>query len=995
MKALRSKPKYKVYFRYQNIHLWKKLNLVKLHHKKWNSLKVIEQSTMTNKYVRGIKPIYLCHSKKLNVERLYFYKFLNKQILRHYLVNYTESSFSKSLKKSYINFECRLDYNLYKTNFVTSLYEARFFITHGYIFVNNKQVKNVNYNLSTNDLVMINPKIWVKIKNNLFQKLTYNRNLEIDYKSGSFIFFNLKKFFILNFDNFIKEIYLTKNKNFKLQNKLKITRAVSFTNNYFIFFDSIFNYYLFLNNITHVLNKRKHFTSNIYTCNYLIKYLRIYFNDYFFRNILLKRIFQYKFEYLSTLPKNIVLNSNFTNNISCLDHANILNKDFFKYYYNLILKFYILMIKNFYINQLNFTFTQRSLNIYKTNVFIISDIFKFLNIKNKLFNFYKTLSKNSNIGYTNKTGINKYKLIDTSVIKHKKTNHTRYLQHTQFNLLVYYISSNIFKYKLYTKCRSFYQNNKRRYNALKKIRRAFLFKYYNKLHFGSTSLNLTKNQLYNYSMHLTKVENSKVLISKVTKHPTIYYPITTKLYSLIYTSSILNKTGLLTELKTLIKNIEQFTVKSTNQQIVNDLIFIKNQLINKLQFFETSKVFTNFNCNIFYKNIYLLINLVKNITKGFTNYNLQHNQYNTLYKVHLCNNYLNSKFAERYSTKRTHHFLSYYSQRIKLNYFYLNLSKSRKFLPVNTITYFSKPSQCKTFNFLINFYHYRKGRSKYFYQYNFNCFKLHNISTLNKDSLCYYKFNMNIIDTNYKFNDILFLIDLILNISTRSLNTCYNFINIKSSKKNIITQVQYKLNITKDNSNINYNIKKLKNLTKKYYTFNNYSLHFYNSKICRAKIFFNYTIKTYKNRILYFYNFNNYNQILFDKLYKLYFINYNFNKNFRTKRIYSNFNKQNQISNIYKIYTYYMYNIRKYHLIKYIFNNYIFKEYDVFVNNLLTNKNIKQTDNLYVKQLYYNLLFTKFYNFNYFDSSLKNNYIYSHNFRIMINYFILIKRFYH
>ena len=95
MKALRFKPKYKVYYRYQNIKLWRKLNLMNLHHKKWTSLKLIEQQYANTKNLRIIRPIYLCHSRKLNVERLYFYKFLNKQILRNYLVNYNEFSFSQ------------------------------------------------------------------------------------------------------------------------------------------------------------------------------------------------------------------------------------------------------------------------------------------------------------------------------------------------------------------------------------------------------------------------------------------------------------------------------------------------------------------------------------------------------------------------------------------------------------------------------------------------------------------------------------------------------------------------------------------------------------------------------------------------------------------------------------------------------------------------------------------------------------------------------------
>ena len=88
MKALRFKPKYKVYYRYQNIKLWRKLNLMNLHHKKWTSLKLIEQQYANTKNLRIIRPIYLCHSRKLNVERLYFYKFLNNlfQILHHLML---------------------------------------------------------------------------------------------------------------------------------------------------------------------------------------------------------------------------------------------------------------------------------------------------------------------------------------------------------------------------------------------------------------------------------------------------------------------------------------------------------------------------------------------------------------------------------------------------------------------------------------------------------------------------------------------------------------------------------------------------------------------------------------------------------------------------------------------------------------------------------------------------------------------------------------------
>lgn len=68
------------------------------------------------------------------------------------------------------------------------------FITHGYIFVNNHRITNINFILNTNDLVKIDEKVWMNLNKNLFTKLTYIRNLEIDYKTGSFIFLIIKIF---------------------------------------------------------------------------------------------------------------------------------------------------------------------------------------------------------------------------------------------------------------------------------------------------------------------------------------------------------------------------------------------------------------------------------------------------------------------------------------------------------------------------------------------------------------------------------------------------------------------------------------------------------------------------------------------------------------------------------------------------------------------------------------------------------------------------------
>ena len=97
---------------------------------------------------------------------------------------------------------------------------------------------------------------------------------------------------------------------------------------------------------------------------------------------------------------------------------------------------------------------------------------------------------------------------------------------------------------------------------------------------------------------------------------------------------------------------------------------------------------------------------------------------------------------------------------------------------------------------------------------------------------------------------------------------------------------------------------------------------------------------------------------------------------------------------MYKIYLYYSFNLKKYKLMQYIFKNYIFKEYTYFINLLLSNLNLKTYNKSYIKQLYYNLLFSQLYNIDKFDYILKNNYNYSRNLKIIINYFIIINRLY-
>ena len=72
-------PKYKVIFRYKNITLWRN-NLIlqnKLLKQKWTDL---NNKKLRRHYIGNA--FYICHYKKLKLERLYSFKFMNKQILK-------------------------------------------------------------------------------------------------------------------------------------------------------------------------------------------------------------------------------------------------------------------------------------------------------------------------------------------------------------------------------------------------------------------------------------------------------------------------------------------------------------------------------------------------------------------------------------------------------------------------------------------------------------------------------------------------------------------------------------------------------------------------------------------------------------------------------------------------------------------------------------------------------------------------------------------------
>lgn len=1025
--------KFKVYYYYQNLNLWKFKSVNKLKKRKWI---LIKQKS-------NIK--YLCHYRKLNIVRLYYFKFINKQILKKYFVNLKEFQFKKIwLYHNYTLLEQRLDFNLYKANFLTSLYEVRFFITKGFVFVNKKCIQNCNYLLKTNDLVELHPFLYqylekiklFKFNSKSYYNFRYLRNLEIDYKTFSFIFLNNPNFFIINYKNLVKK--------FKIKNLIKDNNNSIKVNNYYKFVNEIFNNYLFFNQINNN-NTRKYIS--LYKTNVLLKFLKYKYNDYYFRNILLKYTIRAKYNYLYFLfTKNINNYFNFDNifdifqklydtNFSFQHNKfnNFLNMNFFNYYYNLIFNYYIFILRNYYkfntnkmsnfIHFVNIFLRKKfSINYYDYIILLNYKFFKLLNIKNKLSNFYY-------IKYPKIYNLSSKK-IDYKKISQITNSKYHYLSAKTYKCILFYISSNKFSYKLYKRCNSFQQNYFKRIKILKKFQKSFNYTKFNCSRYGIYKKKLTKHFIYNQlksnNIKISKVENSN--FDSFFAKKLIYYPKNSTIYKTIYSPLFrnfkINNTILMENIKKL--DILYITLKTLNinfaANTINNIYRLEKQLYFKLQNYNKS---LDFNFNKRFKDIYLFQNLLDYffINKKIINFRLLKLNSKIQIKLHYLQN-MNYTYVlnntKKYSIKKYKRFINNL-QRCKLEYYYYDLNKTRTLLPTNLKYYFSMKNVYK--NNIKSFYTYyysslfdsKKNLStKFIKKKNFNLLKKYNKKLFNfykskyfnkrltlivnkcNNSNIYNFYNLELINDNFKFNDYIFLIDLVLNLAVRKINFDYNKIDYKILNYNQFSLhnknfVYYKKLIISNKKNNNFKMKCNKFFYKSFYL-KNY-INIYNTQYLNQKFkkYNNGNDKFYKNRINYNYNYNYKNIIINKQLFKLYYGYFNY-LNLKCSKIFIQMNKQNYLNNIYKIYSFYILNIRKYNIIKYIYNNYIFKEYSCFINNLFTSLNMKKQNSIYLKKLFYNILFTNFIKSNTYY--LKNNFIYSKNLQIIINYFTLIKRFY-
>ena len=583
------------------------------------------------------------------------------------------------------------------------------------------------------------------------------------------------------------------------------------------------------------------------------------------------------------------------------------------------------------------------------------------------------------------------KRIDYKKISQNYTYKCHYNSIYFYKRLILYVSSYKFGYKLYRRCRNFQQNNIKRANIIKRIRKSFNYTRFNCNRYGIYMKRISKTNLYNKlifaSLNVTNKNNKGLKVVN-------FYPTKTKVDLQTYLPVLTTNINKIKKLEYSIKN---------NNNLKQYLNSIEKQLKFKFKVLKFNNNKYN-NNNINNHSLYLLIDSIYRNTSNinfkvltsfntlivYTIYELKH-----LNLKQISTNNLNKK----YYIKHYKRFGNDY-RRYQVNPYHILINKTRTFIPTNLKSYFIKEQHLVNSKFIKLFFNYYfclinnmkyslaakanikiNRNNKYIFSKSkyFNKRIYFNISSHNNSIKVYNNIsNLNLIEKT-TFNDRIFFIDLVLNLTSRKFNISYNDIYYSNytsnyNNLNITTLLNYK--------KLNHK-KSIKKYNNKYYFYNQYLVHTYN--------YYFITKKVYTSKTKYFYNQNFTNNIINQNLFKIYYgyLNHNSAKlfiKFKTNKQY--------INNIYKIYSYYIINLKKYNIIKYLYKNYIFKEYNCFLNKLLTSINSVQIDKTYIKQLLYNLIFNKLYNNTDFDILLQNNYFYSRNLKIIINYFILINRFY-
>ena len=90
-------------------------------------------------------------------------------------------------------FETRLDTILYRAKFSDSLRSAVQLITHGKVYVNNRQIKSKSYQIKVGDLISLNPRFFKLYKISIVKSLKWPlppKNLLVNFNTMQILFLN-------------------------------------------------------------------------------------------------------------------------------------------------------------------------------------------------------------------------------------------------------------------------------------------------------------------------------------------------------------------------------------------------------------------------------------------------------------------------------------------------------------------------------------------------------------------------------------------------------------------------------------------------------------------------------------------------------------------------------------------------------------------------------------------------------------------------------------
>jgi ribosomal protein S4 len=168
----------------------KKWETFLFHYKKklkwYNRHKVIDQAMYTvNRYPSQGNSIKKAYRNSLNRSRVFrlLYGGLTKKFLKNQIKNFKTTKFKLLSHTSILFlqlFEKRLDTVLFRAKFSKSIRNSKQFITHGLVFVNNKQIKHPSYMLKEGDFIQINPKYNKVVEKNF--KYCLLGNFKLNYK---------------------------------------------------------------------------------------------------------------------------------------------------------------------------------------------------------------------------------------------------------------------------------------------------------------------------------------------------------------------------------------------------------------------------------------------------------------------------------------------------------------------------------------------------------------------------------------------------------------------------------------------------------------------------------------------------------------------------------------------------------------------------------------------------------------------------------------------